>query len=163
MKKASKWTGGWLKSVVSKGKSMFAKASADQSGSSDEDDDLIEIGKSQQTSSTFSRHISSLIGSKIKKDNKYVDSYAKEDLAEPLDDIDILKKALSGQSRQEAPDNNLFSELKFDQLDSLINSKRVPKEETYNYMEFVVVVSFHHQVGSQVEYIYPPIHEDKDE
>ena len=45
---------------------------------------------------------------------------------------------------QDPIDNQLFSELKFDQLDNMINSKRVPKEETFNYMEFVVVVSFHH-------------------
>jgi len=29
-------------------------------------------------------------------------------------------------------------------------------------MEFVVIIGFHHSIGSQVEYIYPPISEDKD-
>jgi len=30
-------------------------------------------------------------------------------------------------------------------------------------MDFVVIVGFHHSVGSQVEYIYPPVNEDKEE
>lgn len=29
-------------------------------------------------------------------------------------------------------------------------------------IEFIVMVGFHHKVGSQVEYIYPPINEDVD-
>jgi hypothetical protein len=30
-------------------------------------------------------------------------------------------------------------------------------------IEFIIVVGFHHKVGSQVEYIYPSLSQDKDE
>jgi hypothetical protein len=29
-------------------------------------------------------------------------------------------------------------------------------------IEFIVMVGFHHKVGSQVEFIYPPLHEDRE-
>ena len=31
------------------------------------------------------------------------------------------------------------------------------------YIEFVCIVGFHHSVGSQVEYVYPPLQEDTEE
>ena len=31
------------------------------------------------------------------------------------------------------------------------------------YIQFVLTVGFHHSVGSQVEFIYPPLQDDKDE
>ena len=31
------------------------------------------------------------------------------------------------------------------------------------YIEFVCVVGFHHSVGSQVEFVYPPLQEDTEE
>lgn len=27
-------------------------------------------------------------------------------------------------------------------------------------IDFIVMVGFHHKVGSQVEFVYPPVHED---
>jgi hypothetical protein len=66
-----------FKSVVSKGKSMLSgnkkQTTPQKNDESDEDDDLIEIGKTQKTgTSTFSRHISNLVGSKLQKEDKYV-------------------------------------------------------------------------------------------
>jgi hypothetical protein len=36
------------------------------------------------------------------------------------------------------------------------------KAKKLKTIEFIVMVGFHHKVGSQVEYIYPPIQEDKE-
>ena len=41
------------------------------------------------------------MGSKIKKENKYVDSYSKEGSSVPIDEIDILRQALSMQTQPE--------------------------------------------------------------
>ncbi len=34
------------------------------------------------------------------------------------------------------------------------------RRTTYKTIDFIVMVGFHHKVGSQVEFIYPPINED---
>jgi hypothetical protein len=36
------------------------------------------------------------------------------------------------------------------------------KAKKLKTIEFIVMVGFHHKVGSQVEYIYPPVQEDKE-
>lgn len=36
------------------------------------------------------------------------------------------------------------------------------KAKKLKSIEFIVMVGFHHKVGSQVEYIYPPVQEDKE-
>ena len=73
MKKASSL----FKSVVSKGKSMLGgkkQTTPQKADEIEDDDDLIEIGKTHKTgTSTFSRHISNLVGSKLQKEDKYVD------------------------------------------------------------------------------------------
>ena len=84
MRKAS----GLFNRVVSKGKSMFGgskQPTQQQQNSDDEDDDLIEIGKEERTGSmtTFSRHISSLMGSKLVKENKYLKSFNQQEEEEP--------------------------------------------------------------------------------
>ena len=146
-----------FKSVMNKGKNMFKPATtAAEKDSDEEDDDLIEI-KQESTSTTFSRHISSLMGSKILKENSYLKSFNADD---PQKDLDVLRKALSA-SGNKSEEKMLFSDHRFDQLDAMVNKKSLVKPE--KMIEFVIVVSFHHQVGSQVEFIYPPINEDIDE
>lgn len=34
------------------------------------------------------------------------------------------------------------------------------EQQQIKTIEFIVMVGFHHKVGSQVEYIYPPVSED---
>ena len=41
--------------------------------------------------------------------------------------------------------------------------KTAVQAEQTKYIEFVCVVGFHHSVGSQVEFVYPPLQEDVDE
>ncbi len=43
------------------------------------------------------------------------------------------------------------------------NSYILSAETNSKYIEFVCVVGFHHSVGAQVEYVYPPLQEDTEE
>lgn len=58
-------------------------------------------------------------------------------------------------------DDVIFANLSSGNIE--IQLKTNDKGETHKMIEFVVIVGFHHQIGAQVEYVYPPIADDKDE
>ena len=62
--------------------------------------------------------------------------------------------------------NCLFSLKTFDTVDRELQEKLdspSPLLSEDKYIQFVLTVGFHHSVGSQVEFIYPPLQEDTEE
>ena len=89
-----------------------------------------------------------------------------------LNKLDQVQQIETGHSQADQPKNVLNNQLKSKQFTPLFyngnikDTKKLLKEFKPQYskeIEHVFLVGFHHIVGSQVEFIYPPLDEDQKE
>ena len=64
------------------------------------------------------------------------------------------------QIEEQRPESSFFYHKNFKDTEKLLLDF---KDENIQQIDYVLLVGFHHIVGSQVEFIYPPLNEDKEQ
>ena len=162
----SKKAGSFFKSVISKGKKLFKKEerqepSCEDDFGTEEDTDFIEVGRQGAKMPRILADIQDFAGQKLQAADELLHGAhlkaGQSDLSQIIRNLG--EKALVTEEDDEeeakgAQSAELCYLVDYDAVD-LERIQAAPRA-----IAFVLLVGFHHKVGSQVEFVYPPVSED---